>query len=102
MTRTIALYAALGGLLAILFMLSLAVGPVVLPLEAWLGRGPDTYATIFLQLRLPRAILGACVGGALGLSGAALQGYTRNPLADPGVLHAKDRHLLQIRFSRRR
>ncbi|MFY7852940.1 MAG: FecCD family ABC transporter permease, partial [Brevundimonas sp.] len=34
----------------------------------------------------PRTVLALLVGAALGLSGAALQGYTRNPLADPGVL----------------
>ncbi len=38
------------------------------------------------QIRLPRSVLAALVGLALGLSGAALQGLTRNPLADPGVL----------------
>jgi iron complex transport system permease protein len=38
------------------------------------------------EIRLPRAILGASVGATLGLAGAALQGYLRNPLADPGVL----------------
>ena len=36
------------------------------------------------ELRLPRAVLAILVGGALGLSGAALQGLLRNPLADPG------------------
>lgn len=43
-------------------------------------------AIILEQLRLPRAILGVIVGGVLGLSGATLQGYLRNPLADPGIL----------------
>lgn len=43
-------------------------------------------ATIVGTLRLPRALLAVMVGGALGCSGAALQGYMRNPLADPGIL----------------
>ncbi|CAI9120635.1 FecCD family ABC transporter permease [Brytella acorum] len=43
-------------------------------------------ATIVGQLRLPRALLAVVIGGVLGCSGAALQGYLRNPLADPGVL----------------
>ena len=43
-------------------------------------------AIIFKEIRLPRAILGALVGGALGLSGAALQGYLRNPLAEPSLV----------------
>ncbi|HEX3887179.1 MAG TPA: iron ABC transporter permease [Phenylobacterium sp.] len=41
---------------------------------------------VVTQLRLPRAVLAILVGGALGLSGAALQGLLRNPLADPGLL----------------
>ena len=41
---------------------------------------------ITVQIRLPRTLLGLLIGGALGLSGAFLQGALRNPLADPGVL----------------
>jgi iron complex transport system permease protein len=41
---------------------------------------------IFWEIRLPRAVLGALVGAALGLSGAALQGYLRNPLAEPSLI----------------
>ncbi|WP_261310506.1 iron ABC transporter permease, partial [Gluconacetobacter entanii] len=43
-------------------------------------------AIIVGQLRLPRTLLAIMVGGTLGLSGAVLQGYLRNPLADPGIL----------------
>ncbi len=43
-------------------------------------------ASIVLELRLPRALLGVLAGAALGLSGAALQGLTRNPLAEPGLV----------------
>jgi iron complex transport system permease protein len=39
-----------------------------------------------MELRLPRALLALVIGAGLGLSGAALQGYTRNPLADPAIL----------------
>ena len=38
------------------------------------------------EIRLPRAILAVLVGGSLGLSGAAMQGYLRNPLAEPGLI----------------
>ena len=38
------------------------------------------------EIRLPRAILAAMIGAALGLAGAAMQGYLRNPLAEPGLL----------------
>lgn len=68
---------------------SLAAGPADLPLAAvWRGLsgGSDTAAIIVRDLRLPRAILGLAVGFVLGLSGAALQGLLRNPLAEPGLL----------------
>jgi iron complex transport system permease protein len=64
------------------FVLSLAVGPV------GLGRGlpGEAGALIFREIRLPRAVLGALVGASLGLAGAALQGYLRNPLAEPSLV----------------
>ena len=37
-------------------------------------------------MRIPRTLMAAAAGAALGLSGAIMQGVTRNPLADPGVL----------------
>jgi iron complex transport system permease protein len=51
---------------------------------SWAADNADGW--IFLELRLPRALLGLCVGAVLGLSGAVLQGYLRTPLADPTVL----------------
>ena len=48
------------------------------------GDGP--VPIVMREIRLPRAILGATIGAGLGLSGAALQGYLRNPLAEPGLL----------------
>ncbi|MGO3517700.1 MAG: FecCD family ABC transporter permease [Acetobacter cibinongensis] len=53
--------------------------------EWWAGQ-PTAGALILGGLRLPRVLLGIMVGGSLGLSGAVLQGYLRNPLADPGLL----------------
>jgi iron complex transport system permease protein len=77
-------------LLAATFTISLLAGRVWLPVgEVWRGLwSPDSNlaATIITQLRLPRAILALEVGAALGLSGAVLQGVTRNPLAEPGLL----------------
>ena len=55
-------------------------------LQALLGNGREINVTIVRELRLPRALLGAVIGAGLGASGAALQGYTRNPLAAPGIL----------------
>lgn len=43
-------------------------------------------AVIVYDLRMPRTVLGVCVGTALGLAGALMQSLTRNPIADPGVL----------------
>ncbi len=47
---------------------------------------PPVISTILVELRLPRAILAVLVGATLGLSGAALQGLFRNPLAEPGII----------------
>ncbi|WP_371812982.1 FecCD family ABC transporter permease [Brevundimonas sp. AJA228-03] len=85
MNRSV-LYAALIALLVILSGISLMAGRVWVPFEAWLQPDVDPRWAIVFELRLPRTLLGIVVGAALGLSGAVLQGYTRNPLADPGVL----------------
>jgi iron complex transport system permease protein len=77
-------------LLAAMFVISLLAGRVWLPPgEVWDGlwsKDANLAATIITQLRLPRAILALEVGAVLGLSGAVLQGVTRNPLAEPGLL----------------
>ena len=46
----------------------------------------DTDTRVIIDLRIPRALLGVIVGMALGCAGALIQGHTRNPLADPGIL----------------
>lgn len=46
----------------------------------------ETYAGVINVLRLPRILLGMLVGAALGISGAAIQGIFRNPLAEPGLI----------------
>lgn len=76
------LLATLAALAALAFLLSLAVGPAGPLIEA----APGARWLIFSEIRLPRALLAALVGAALGLSGAALQGYLRNPLAEPGLV----------------
>lgn len=76
--------------LAIAFgCLSMLVGPGGGPAEilAMLNRGDTDLAWMIVgQVRLPRTLLALMVGGTLGMAGAALQGYLRNPLADPGVV----------------
>jgi iron complex transport system permease protein len=70
--------------------LSLFVGFVHLTgSEVWSGlrnQGSEAINSIIRDIRLPRALLAALVGAGLGASGAALQGFTRNPLAAPGLL----------------
>src|SRR3954469_13056506 len=83
---------ALAGLAALLFLLSLGVGPVRLPpaavVGALAGAGPEENRIIVQEIRLPRAILAFVIGAILGLSGAALQGLPRNPLAAPSLFGA--------------
>ena len=74
--------AALSILVVLAFVLSLLRGPEGLGLPP----GEGAARLVLYEIRLPRAILGLLVGGALGMSGAALQGYLRNPLAEPGLL----------------
>ena len=73
-------------LLAVAFALSLLAGRVWLSPGEILA-GQDALAGLIVNdIRLPRSVLALLVGGALGLSGAVLQGLTRNPLAEPGLL----------------
>ena len=73
-------------LLVIGFVLSLLAGRVWLsPAEIFSGHNALS-SLIVNDIRLPRSVLALLVGGALGLSGAVLQGLTRNPLAEPGLL----------------
>lgn len=51
-----------------------------------LGDSSDTLAEAAVTKRIPRTLLAIVVGAALGLAGAVMQGVTRNPLADPGIL----------------
>ena len=90
--------AVLFALLAVGFMLSLAVGARSIALvDVWhalthirdLHRNMDTISQDELTvaaLRFPRTLLAILVGAALGVAGALIQGHTRNPLADPGIL----------------
>lgn len=84
------LFAGLAGLVLALFCASLLIGPAGIgPVESlhaliWGGEGP--MVLVMREIRLPRAILAVLIGGGLGLAGAAMQGYLRNPLADPGLI----------------
>lgn len=62
---------------------SVIAGKVWLPWDAW--NSGDPRWLIIAELRLPRTVLAIAVGAALGTAGAVMQGYLRNPLADPGL-----------------
>lgn len=89
-----ALFALLIGLCLIATWLSLALGPVSLPLgdvlralSGWATPGETGQAELIIgQIRLPRTLLGLAVGAVLALCGVAMQGLFRNPLADPGLI----------------
>lgn len=70
-------------LLFVAASVSLAVGRHWVPPTDWFSG--DLRSLIITELRLPRIAVGLLVGAALGTSGAAMQGYLRNPLADPGL-----------------
>src|ERR1700750_730350 len=90
--RRASVMVALIGLVVLLALISLGTGPVRLsPLavvDALFGGGSDVQQIIVREIRLPRTILGLAIGGILGLSGAALQGLLRNPLASPSLFGA--------------
>src|SRR3954471_9278725 len=90
--RRAGVMAMLVALVVVLVLISLGVGPVRLSplsvLDALFGGGTDVQQVIVREIRLPRAILGLAIGGMLGLSGAALQGLLRNPLASPSLFGA--------------
>ena len=83
---------ALCALVVLLMLISLGIGPVRLsPLavtEALFGGGSEVSQVIVREIRLPRTLLAMAIGGILGLSGAALQGLLRNPLASPELFGA--------------
>ncbi|WP_239311815.1 FecCD family ABC transporter permease [Plantactinospora mayteni] len=94
-TRPVGLFLVATTVLIVLCLLSVAVGSRQIPLDQVVqtlldragARSTDPQIeAIVWGVRLPRTALGLLVGMALGLSGALMQGLTRNPLADPGLL----------------
>ncbi|MCX6466711.1 MAG: iron ABC transporter permease [Pseudonocardiales bacterium] len=88
--RRVGLVLALAVLLAAAVLASLAIGAREIPLpEVWsaiLGPTGTENDIVVRSLRAPRTLLGVAVGVALGMAGALMQGHTRNPLAEPGLL----------------
>lgn len=87
MTR---LFAILAVLVAALFFASLIIGPAQIglgeSLRALLVEEDGPATLVMRDIRLPRALLALMIGASLGIAGAAMQGYLRNPLADPGLV----------------
>jgi iron complex transport system permease protein len=78
-------------LVGVVALLSVAVGARTIgPADVWTALLDDHLgseeAVIVHRLRLPRTVLGLLAGLALGIAGALMQGHTRNPLGDPGLL----------------
>lgn len=95
MTRRsrVGLIAFLTVVVVLLALASLAIGSrslgiveVVAAATPPYGQSVTDAELIVRELRAPRTLLGLVVGGALGVAGATIQGHTRNPLADPGLL----------------
>jgi iron complex transport system permease protein len=87
----------LGTLTVCVTLLSIAIGPVTIPVAEVLrviggllglpvADVPPQYEAVILNIRLPRTLLGLLVGASLAIAGASLQGLFRNPLADPGLI----------------
>jgi iron complex transport system permease protein len=87
--RLLVLLAMLAGLL-LAVVLSITLGSKPVPLtDAWhalTAPSGTEHDIIIRSLRVPRTVLGVLAGLALGVAGALMQGHTRNPLADPGLL----------------
>ncbi len=76
--------------LALAVVLSLMIGANPIPpsalWDALNGRGDAETSFVLFELRIPRTAVGLIAGAALGVAGALIQAFTRNPLADPGIL----------------
>lgn len=83
-------WTALVAALLVAALLAVAIGTISIPpsalFDALRGTGSGVATTVVRTLRVPRVVLAMLVGAGLGMSGAALQGTLRNPLAEPYLL----------------
>lgn len=86
MKLAVALLALCAGLFATSLVIGYAGAPAGQSLAALIADDGTPLSVVMREIRLPRALLAAMIGASLGLSGAALQGYLRNPLAEPGLI----------------
>lgn len=91
-TPTLFIYKLLASLLTLvtMFVIAMVLGAAEITIkDVWLALTSDTTGdkiSIIREIRLPREIAAIFVGASLAVSGAIMQGMTRNPLADPGLL----------------
>ena len=94
MSRSLVVLTLLAGLLLSVVLLSLGMGAIQIPsgrvlevlAQGWAGEARTRDASVILDIRLPRTLLGLMVGAGLAVSGALMQGLFRNPLADPALV----------------
>ncbi|MEH6403778.1 MAG: iron ABC transporter permease [Sneathiella sp.] len=87
-------------LVFVIFLFSLSIGAISIPAKALVFGGLDQLQqSVLFNIRLPRAILAMSVGASLGISGAAMQGLFRNPLADPGLIGISSGAALAVAIS---
>jgi len=86
------------GLLGVSLVGAVAFGTFPVSFSALL-EGDLSQQQVIMAIRLPRVLLGAVVGAALAVSGAALQGLFRNPLADPGLVGISAGAALAVGFA---
>ena len=88
--RSIVVSTVLVGVIFVLFCWTISVGDFPIPIREVIatlfGGGSEDSRFVVGELRLPRALVGALVGAAFGLSGAIFQTLARNPLASPDII----------------
>lgn len=88
--RGIVIMSIIAVLIVLVFIVSMNIGYIRLsPIEVMktlFGKGTDRQWLILFEFRLPRIVISVLIGAGLAVSGCIMQGVSRNPLADPGVL----------------
>lgn len=88
--KNISVLAILACLIVSVFLISLNTGTFKIPpldvVKSLIGLGSEEQSVILFEFRMPRMVIAILVGSALAISGAIMQGLSRNPLADPGII----------------
>ncbi|MET4562894.1 iron complex transport system permease protein [Lysinibacillus parviboronicapiens] len=88
--KSMSVLAILVCLIVFILLISLNTGTYKIPpidvLKSLIGLGAEEQSVILFEFRMPRMVIAILVGSALAISGAIMQGLSRNPLADPGII----------------